>query len=151
MLNIYVDADSCPVKDEVLRIASRHGLEIYMVSNSWMLQVMGPKVHKVLVQAGADEADNWIAEHIEKNDIAVTADILLAQRCLKNRAYVVGPQGKNFTEDNIGMAVAMRGLNTHLREAGEISGYNHSFTKQDRSRFLQALEATIQKIKLDLL
>lgn len=151
MLNIYVDADSCPVKDEVLRIAWRHGLEIYMVSNSWMLQAMGPKVHKVLVPNGADEADNWIAEHIKKNDIAVTADILLAQRCLKNGAYVVGPQGKNFTEDNIGMAVAMRGLNTHLRESGEISGYNHSFTKQDRSRFLQALEATIQKIKLDLL
>lgn len=147
MLNIYVDADSCPVKDEVLRISNRHGLEVYMVSNSWMLQVMGPKVHKILVSSGADEADNWIAKHIQQNDIAITADILLAQRCLKIGAYVIGPQGKSFTEDNIGVAVAMRDLNTHLRETGEISGYNKSFSKQDRSQFLQELESVIQKIK----
>lgn len=147
MLNIYVDADSCPVKDEVLRISRRHGLEVYMVSNSWMIQAMGPKVHKILVPSGADAADNWIAEHIQQNDIAITADILLAQRCLKIEAYVIGPQGKSFTEDNIGVAVAMRDLNTHLRETGEISGYNKSFSKQDRSRFLQELESVIQKIK----
>ena len=147
MLNIYVDGDSCPVKEEVIKISIRHGLEIYMVSNRWMTQVMGPKIHKILVQAGADAADNWIAEHIGKDDIAITADILLAQRCLKLGAYVIGPQGKSFTEDNIGVAVAMRGLNTHLRETGEISGYNQSFSKQDRSRFLQTLESVIQKLK----
>ncbi len=147
MLNIYVDADSCPVKDEVIRVSRRYGLEVYMISNSWMLQVMGPKVHKILVSAGADAADNWIAEHIQQNDIAITADILLAERCLKKSAYVIGPKGKSFTEDNIGVMVAMRNLNTHLREIGEISGYNQSFLKQDRSRFLQELESVIQKIK----
>ncbi|MCT4635532.1 MAG: YaiI/YqxD family protein [Rickettsiales bacterium] len=147
MLNIYVDADSCPVKDEVIRVSRRYGLEVYMISNSWILQVMGPKVHKILVSAGADAADNWIAEHIQQNDIAITADILLAERCLKKSAYVIGPKGKSFTEDNIGVMVAMRNLNTHLREIGEISGYNQSFLKQDRSRFLQELESVIQKIK----
>ncbi len=148
MLKIYVDADSCPVKDEVIRVSQRHDLEVYMVTNSWMIQVMGPRVHKILVQSGSDIADDWIAQRIEKDDIAITADILLAQRCLENDAYVISPQGKRFTQDNIGIAVAMRELNTHLRETGEISGYNHSFTKQDRSRFLQALESAIQKIKL---
>ena len=147
MLNIYVDADSCPVKDEILRVALRHKLEVYMVSNSWMIQPMGANVHKILVPSGADAADNWIAEHIKINDIAITADILLAARCLKAEALVINPQGKNFTADNIGMAVGMRELNTHLRESGEISGYNPVFSKQDRSRFLQALESAIQKIK----
>lgn len=147
MLNIYVDADSCPVKEEVIHVSRRHGLEVYMVSNSWMIQVMGPKVHKILVSAGADAADNWIAEHIQQNDIAITADILLAERCLKKSAYVIGPKGKSFTEDNIGMMVAMRDLNSHLRETGEISGYNQGFLRQDRSRFLQELESVIQKIK----
>ncbi len=147
MLNIYVDGDSCPVKDEVLRVSQRHKLEVYLVSNKWMPQVMGPNVHKILVKAGADAADDWIAEHIAKDDIAITADILLAERCLKANAYVISPQGKNFNDDNIGITVAMRNLHTHLRETGEIFSYNASFSKQDRSRFLQNLELVIQKIK----
>jgi len=147
MLNIYVDGDSCPVKEEIMRVSMRYGLEVYMVSNRWMTQIMRPKIHRILVQAGADAADDWIVEHIEQNDIAITADILLAQRCLERKAYVIKPQGKSFTDDNIGIAVAMRSLSSHLRETGEISGYNPSFTKQDRSRFLQSLEAVIQKIK----
>lgn len=149
MLKIYVDGDSCPVKDEVLRISMRHALDVYLVSNRWTTQVMGPKVHKILVSAGADMADNWIVDNISKNNIAVTADILLAQRCLKLGAYVISPQGKSFTDDNIGVAVAMRDLNSHLRQTGEISGYNKSMTQQDRSRFLQEIELIIQKIKRD--
>lgn len=148
MIKIYVDADACPVKEEVVRVALRHDLDVYMVSNSWLLKAVGPKVHRVLVEAGADIADDWIAERIGDRDIAVTADILLADRCLKKSAVVVGPSGKLFTGDNIGMAVAMRDLSAHLRETGEISGHNPSFTKQDRSRFLQVLEEAIQKRKL---
>ena len=148
MLNIYIDGDSCPVKDEILRVAMRHSLEVYLVSNRWSTAVMGPRVHKILVQAGADVADDWIANAIGKDDIAITADILLAERCLKAGAYVIGPQGKKFTEDNIGMMVSMRDLHKHLRETGEITTYNSSMTKQDRSRFLQEIETVIQKIKL---
>lgn len=147
MINIYVDADSCPVKDEVLKISMRHSIEVFMVSNRWSTQIMGTKVHKIIVPAGADQADNWIVENIQKNDIAVTADILLAHRCLKLGAFVINPSGKIFTEDNIGVAVAMRSLNTYLRETGEISGHNKSMTKQNRSQFLQEMELIIQKIK----
>lgn len=147
MLNLYVDGDSCPVKEEVMRVAFRHGLEIYLVSNSWMPNIMGPRVHKILVKSGADVADDWIAEHIQMNDIAITADILLADRCLKAKAHVISPNGKIFNEDNIGVSVAMRNLNANLRETGEIFSYNSSFTKQDRSNFLQNLENIIQQIK----
>lgn len=146
MIKIYVDGDSCPVKEEVLRISMRHSLDVYLVSNRWTTQVMGPKVHKVLVPSGADVADNWIVDNISKNDIAVTSDILLAQRCLKLGAHVISPVGKVFTNDNIGIAVAMRDLNTHLRERGEISSHNKSMTKQDKSRFLQEIELIIQKV-----
>jgi uncharacterized protein YaiI (UPF0178 family) len=148
MINIYVDADSCPVKQEVLKVSMRHGLEVYMVSNQWTTQIMGAKVYKILVPAGSDAADDWIVQHIAKNDIAITADILLAQRCVNLGAYVISPQGKKFTEENIGITVAVRDLNAHLRETGEIFSYNQSFSKQDRSRFLQELESAIQKIKL---
>lgn len=149
MLKIYVDGDSCPVKDEVLRISMRHSIDVYLVSNCWTTRVMSPKIHKILVPAGPDSADNWIVDNISKNNIAVTSDILLAQRCLKLGAYVISPQGKKFSNDNIGLAVAMRDLHSHLRETGELSGYNKSMTKQDRSRFLQEIELIIQKIKRD--
>jgi uncharacterized protein len=147
MLTIYVDADSCPVKDEVMRVALRHDLEVYLVSNSWLVMAASPKVHRILVEKGADMADNWIAEHIGAGDVVITADILLADRCLKNKAEVVSPTGKLFTEDNIGMAIAMRGLSAHLRETGEVFGHHHSFSRQDKSRFLQALEEVIQQVK----
>jgi uncharacterized protein len=151
MLRIFIDGDSCPVKDEILKISMRHNLEVFLVSNRWSTVQMGPRVHKILVPAGADAADNWIVEHIEKYDIAITADILLAARCIKLEAYVIGPQGKKFTEENIGNIVAMRNLNTHLRETGEINNYNNAMTKQDKSRFLQELENIIQKIRLSKL
>ena len=146
MVEIYVDGDACPVKAEVLRVAERHGLTIHLVSNSGMRVAESPLIHRVIVPDGPDAADDWIADNIGDSDIAVTADIPLASRCLKQGASVLGPNGKPFTEDSIGMALAMRDLNAHLRDTGEIKGYNPSFSKQDRSRFLQALEQTIQAL-----
>jgi len=147
MVTIYVDADACPVKEEVLRVAYRHDLEVYIVSNGWWRQDLGPKIHRIMVEASPDSADNWIVEHIGEGDIAVTADILLADRCLKMKATAINPNGKPFTEANIGVAVAMRSLSAHLRETGEIAGHNPSFSKQDRSRFLEILENTVQKCR----
>lgn len=141
---IYVDADACPVKDEALRVAERHGLPIYYVSNSWMRLPESPLLQRIVVAEGPDAADDWIAERIAKTDIAVTADIPLASRCLKQGAQAIGPTGKPFTQAGIGMALAMRDLSAHLRETGESKGYNASFTRQDRSRFLQALEQAVQ-------
>lgn len=152
-LSIYVDADACPVKDEVLRVAYRHNIPVFLVSNQWMRMEVGPLVQKIVVSEGADEADNWIAEQIEVGDIAITADIPLADRCLKKNAFVLGPTGKEFTGDNIGMALAVRDIRAEQREMGEgkqgqMRGhYNAAFTKADRSNFLQALERLVQKNK----
>ena len=145
-LSIYVDADACPVKEEILKVAYRHKTPVFLVSNQWMRMEVGPLVQKIVVSEGADEADNWIAEHIRKNDIAITADIPLAKRCLDAGGVAIGPTGKIFSADNIGMAVAMRDLNAHLRETGESKGYNASFTKTDRSNFLQELERQISAL-----
>jgi uncharacterized protein YaiI (UPF0178 family) len=144
---IYVDADACPVKEEALRVADRHGLAIVYVSNAWMRLPEGANVERVVVTDGPDAADDWIAERIGPGDIAVTADIPLAARCLKAGAQVIGPTGKPFTEAGIGMALAMRDLSRHLRETGESRGFNASFTRQDRSRFLEALELAVQRTK----
>ena len=149
MLEIYVDGDACPVKDEVLKVAERHQLRVHMVSNSWLRAGVHPLVNLVVVAQGADAADDWIVDHIKACDIAVTADILLAARCLGNLARVISPTGKVFDEDSIGMAVAMRDLNAQLRDSGEIRGGASPFSKQDRSRFLRALEDQIQAVKRD--
>lgn len=143
-ISIYVDADACPVKEEILKVSYRHGLAVFIVSNQWMRMEVGPLVQKIVVPDGPDVADDWIADHINEQGIAVTADILLAKRCLEAGAVVIGPTGKDFSPDNIGVAVAMRDLKAHLRETGESKGYNPSFTKADKSRFLQALESAIQ-------
>ncbi|HET6322392.1 MAG TPA: YaiI/YqxD family protein [Hyphomicrobium sp.] len=142
---IYVDADACPVKDEALRVAERHGLTLHFVSNAWMRLPESPLVKRTVVAEGPDAADDWIVEHIGPRDIAVTADIPLASRCLKKGAQAIGPTGKPFTEASIGMALAMRELSAHLRETGESKGYNASFTRQDRSRFLEALELAVRR------
>lgn len=144
MTEIFVDADACPVKDEALKVAQRHGLAIHYVSNSWMRLPEGELVRRVVVADGLDAADNWIAERITAADIAVTADIPLAARCLKSGAAVLGPAGKPFTHEGIGMALAMRELSQHLRETGESRGFNASFAPRDRSRFLEALENAVQ-------
>lgn len=146
-MEIFVDADACPVKEEALRVADRHGLVIHFVSNSWMRLPESPLVHRQIVEGGPDAADDWIAEAIAAGDIAVTQDIPLAARCLKKGARAIGNTGKPFTEQSIGMALAMRDLSAHLRETGESRGFNASFTRQDRSRFLQALEQAVQDIK----
>jgi uncharacterized protein YaiI (UPF0178 family) len=135
------------VKEEVLKVADRNGLQVLIVSNRWSRRADAPHVRQVVVPEGFDAADNWIAEHIGDGDIAITADIPLAARCLKAGAHVLGPTGRAFTEHGIGMALAMRDLNTHLRETGEIKGYVPGFTKQDRSRFLGELDRLVQRLR----
>ena len=147
MLEIYVDGDACPVKQEVLKVAERHQVIVHMVGNSWLRVGDSPLIKRVVVPENPDAADDWIAEHIGKEDIAITADIPLADRCLKNGAAVLGPTGRPFTEQSIGMALAMRDLKAQLRESGEISGAGPSFSKRDRSNFLSALEDMIQAKK----
>ena len=140
---IYVDGDACPVKAEVERVAARHNLSVTIVSNGGLRPCANPSVRHVTVAEGADAADDWIAEHIAAGDIAITADIPLASRCLKKGAKVLGPAGKPFTEDSIGLALGMRELHRHLREVTGGQTYNSGFSKQDRSRFLGELENII--------
>ncbi|MCH2547703.1 MAG: YaiI/YqxD family protein [Alphaproteobacteria bacterium] len=149
MLEIYIDADACPVKEEAMHVAERHGSKVFLVSNSWLRLTVAPMVEKIVVSEGADAADDWIAEHIAENDMVITADIPLASRCLKRGAHALGPTGKEFTTANIGAALAMRELNAHLRETGASAGYNPSFTKRDKSQFLRSMEDIIQRIKRD--
>jgi hypothetical protein len=118
-----------------------------VVSNSWMRLPDSPLIRQVVVDSGFDAADDWIADAVTARDIVITSDIPLADRCLKKSAVVLGPTGKAFTDQSIGMKLAMRDLNTHLRDTGEISGYNAAFSKKDRSNFLNMLENTIQKIR----
>lgn len=146
MTIIYVDADACPVKDEVVRVADRHGLLVQFVANAGMQLPPGRFVRRVVVPDGPDVADEWIAYRIGARDVAVTADIPLAARCLAAGARVIGPTGKPFTQSGIGMALAMRDLSRHLRETGESRGFNAAFTRQDRSRFLMALDEAVQTI-----
>lgn len=147
MLVIYIDADACPVKQEVFRVAMRHDLQVYLVSNSRLSINVDKNVHKIQVSSDPDAADNWISERIETGDIVVTTDILLADRCLKKDACAISPTGKVFNDQNIGTAKAMRELRAYLRETGAAPTYNVTFSKQKRSRFLQALEEMIQLIK----
>jgi hypothetical protein len=146
-IEIYVDADACPVKDEILRVATRHGVSVHMVSNNWMRLENSPLINQVVVSEGPDVADDWIVDHIKPGDIAITADIPLADRCVKKQATVMAHTGKLFSEDSIGMSLAMRNLMTGLRETGEITGGPSGFTKKDRSRILETLEVTIQTAK----
>jgi uncharacterized protein len=151
LLHIFVDADACPVKQEVYRVASRYGLKVTLVANSWMRIPNESWIALEVVKDGFDAADDWIVEQVHPNDIVVTADILLASRCLKKGARVMGTTGKPFTEDNIGHAVATRDLLSELRGAGEITGGPPPFKKQDRSRFLHQLDEVIQSIRCKLL
>ena len=144
-MQIYVDNDACPVKEEVLKVAARYSLPITLVSNQGMRPIRAPNVKQVVVGAGFDAADNWITEHVCPGDIVVTSDILLAGRCLEKGCKALSATGHIFTQQNIGTALSMRALNAHLRETGESKGYNASFSKQDRSRFLQSLDLLIQQ------
>ena len=144
LLVIYVDGDACPAKDEVYRVAGRHQLLTRVVTNSWLRLPESPLIELCIVAEGLDAADDWIVAHIAADDIAITADIPLAARCLEKGAVVLGPNGKPFDDGNIGAALATREIMSDLRDRGEIRGNNPSFTKQDRIRFLDALEKTVQ-------
>jgi len=146
-MHIFVDADACPVKQEVYRVASRYRLDITLVANSWMRIPNESWIVLEVVGDGLDAADDWIVEHAQPQDIVVTADIPLASRCLRQGACVIGPTGKPFTEKNIGQAVATRNLLSELRGAGEITGGPPPLKKSDRSRFLQQLDEVIQSIR----
>ncbi len=145
-VKIYVDADACPVKQETVRVADRHQLEVVFVSNMAMRVPDGYAVRRVVVEEGPDVADNWIADAVETSDVVVTSDIPLADRCLKKGAAVLKPTGEEFTAASIGMALAMRDLSAHLRETGGQT-YHAAFSKRNRSDFLQALENLVQKQK----
>jgi uncharacterized protein YaiI (UPF0178 family) len=147
MLEIYVDGDACPVKDEVYRVAGRYGLPVHVVSNGWMRVPESPLVRLVVVTEGLDQADDWIAEHAGTGDIVVTADVPLADRCVKAGARVLAPSGRGFTPSSIGADLATRNLLTSLREAGEIRGGGRPFSKRDRSQFLVALDTAVQAIR----
>lgn len=147
MLHIFVDADACPVKQEVYRVASRYQLEVTLVTNSWMRVPRERWIALKVVQEGLDAADDWIVDHLQQHDIVVTADIPLASRCLKKGARVIGTTGKPFTENNIGDSVATRNLLSELRDAGKITGGPPPLQKSDRSRFLHQLDEMIQAIR----
>jgi uncharacterized protein YaiI (UPF0178 family) len=148
MHEIYIDADACPVKEETLRVAERHGLKSYMVSDGGVRPPRSPLVQLVVVAPGMDAADNWIAEHIGAGDIAVTSDIPLAARCIAKGARVLRFNGEPIDERSVGATLASRDLMTHLRDTGEIAGGGpRPFSKQDRSRFLNALETLVQAVK----
>jgi hypothetical protein len=147
LLNIFIDADACPVKKEVYRVASRYSLNVTLVSNSWMRVPNERWIVLEVVEDGLDAADDWIVENVQPYDIVITADIPLASRCLKEGAHVIGTTGKPFTEDNIGQVVATRDLLSELREAGEITGGPPPLKKHDRSRFLHQLDEVIQSIR----
>jgi len=143
--HVYVDADACPVKSEVSRVAERHDLPVTWVAGSHMRVPEGGRVRIEVVAQGFDAADDWIVEHVSAGDIVVTADIALASRCLAKGAAALGNTGAPFTEDNIGDAMATRTLLAELRGAGEITKGPRAFTPRDRSRFLQSLEDAVQR------
>ena len=146
-IEIYVDADACPVKAEIYRVAERHGLKVYVVSNSPIAVPREPWIERVVVGAEMDAADNWIAARAGAGDIVITADVPLASRGVKAGAAVIAPTGKTFDQDSIGMALATRNLLHELRGSGEITGGPKPFTPRDRSEFLSALDRAIVRLK----
>jgi len=144
---IYVDADACPVKDEIYKVALRHQLQVYVVSNHFIQTPKSPLINKVIVEKGPDAADNWIIEQVVSGDVVVTNDIPLAARALEKTAYAIAPYGKEFTKDSIGMALAQRSLMEQLREVGERTGGPAFFSPSHRSKFLQILNEAIVREK----
>jgi uncharacterized protein len=144
---IYVDGDACPVKDETYRVARRHQVKVYVVSNAPLRVPREDLIELVVVRGGFDAADDWIVEHIAAGDVAITADIPLAERCLSRGARVLGPKGDAFTEGSIGEAMATRALLDMLRQSGEIGGGPAPFVKADRSRFLSKLDEALHAIR----
>ena len=139
-LRLFIDGDACPVKAEALKVAERYRLPVVIVSNGGLRPSRDPRVTHVVVAKTADAADDWIAESVRSGEIVITADIPLAARVIAKGAHALGPNGRPFTPDSIGMALATRDLKQHKRETGDIKGYNPGFTKDDRSRFLGELD-----------
>ncbi|BAK67675.1 conserved hypothetical protein [Sphingobium sp. SYK-6] len=147
MIRILVDADACPVKDEIYKVAFRHEVAVSIVSNSPMRVPIAPSIERVIVSDGFDAADDWIAERADGEAVCITADILLADRCLKAGAIVIAPNGKPFTMASIGGAIATRAIMADLRAGGDIIGGPAPFSKTDRSRFLSALDEALVRLK----
>ncbi len=147
MPRILVDADGCPVKDEVYRVAGRYGLEVAVVANSRIHAPTNERIRLVVVDGKFDAADDWIVEQAGEDDVVITADIPLASRCLEKKARVIGPTGREFTEENIGEALASRELKSHLRDLGTQTSGPAPFEPRDRSRFLHRLDEIIQRIR----
>ena len=145
-LHIYVDADACPVKDEIYKVALRREIAVTIVSNSPIRIPIHPLLSRIVVGAGFDEADDWIAERADAASVVVTGDILLADRCLKAGAAVLAPNGKPFTTASIGNAIAVRAIMADLRAGGDAIGGPAPFAKTDRSRFLSALDETLGRL-----
>jgi len=146
-ISIYVDADACPVKSEIYRVAGRHGAKVYVVANSFIATPRDPWIERVVVGTGFDAADDWIAERVGRGDIVVTADVPLASRCVKAGADVITPTGRAVTDASVGMALAMRNLMEDLRATGEVTGGPKPFGARDRSAFLSALDLAIVRLK----
>ena len=146
-ITVYVDADACPVKDEVYRVAARCGLPVFVVANSYMRVPREASIELVVVPEGPDAADDWIAERVGSGDIVVTADVPLASRCVKAGALALSPKGKLFDDASIGMALATRNLMDDLRSSGEITGGPKPFSPKDRSAFLSALDLAVVQLR----
>lgn len=144
---VWVDADGCPVKNEVYRVAGRYGMPVTLVADSWLRVPEHDAIELVLVERGSDAADDHIAEHCSAGDVIIADDIPLAARCVEKGAVVVTPRGRRLDEDTIGEAVAMRDLGTSVREGGVMTGGPPPFAKKDRSIFLQRLDAAIQRLR----
>ncbi len=149
-IRIFVDGDACPVKPEIYRVAERYGLKVFVVTNAFMAVPHSDLIERVIVAEGPDVADHWIAARAGETDIVITADIPLAGRCVKNGASVLGPTGKPFTEDSIGMALATRDLLTDLRSAGAATRGPPPLSRRDLSRFLSALDLAVTRLKRKL-
>jgi len=146
-ISLYIDADACPVKAEIYRVAERYGLKVYVVSNSYINVPRDPRIERVVVSDSFDAADDWIAERVGPEDIVITSDIPLADRSLKKGAAAIGSTGIAFTPSSIGMAMANRELMSNLRAMGEITGGPKPMKPRDRSRLLSTLDETIQRIR----
>jgi uncharacterized protein YaiI (UPF0178 family) len=146
-ITIYIDADACPVKQEVYRVAERHGIKVVVVSNSPIAVPREPFIERVVVSAGMDKADDFIAERAAKGVIVITADVPLAARAVRAGAAVIAPNGKAFSESSIGMTLATRNLMDQLRSAGAVTGGPRPFSPQDRSTFLGSLDREIVRLK----
>ncbi|MFN3888751.1 MAG: YaiI/YqxD family protein [Beijerinckiaceae bacterium] len=146
-IRIFIDADACPVKDEAYKVAARHGLRTFVVSNAFMNVPRDPMIERVIVPAGPDVADDWIVERATPGDVVVTADVPLADRCVKKGATVLGPNGRAFDAASIGMALATRNLMSDLRSFGEQTRGPKPFSPRDRSAFLSALDLAVVRLK----